>query len=989
MTSKQNIYVFGDTVLGAMAAAYFAKNLPSGDYDITYFEARQKSHSDVLYSSLHADSRNFMRDLQCPEAQFVSQTDAVFSLGEKNSGIGLKTDYINTYSPYGLSLEGIDFLSVMQRLGGKNSLKDWENYNLAASMIRQSKFNPPDAKGRPIISDYSYGYQVDTELFHTLLRDIALDEAVTLRDLKEIKRCYLNKDRHGTIEFQSGEIVKPDLIIDASSHGLFINRDDQWQPSKTLTNMFLNMETKPSSNFENHVIHKVVENGLETQITLQSKTLTLSINENGGGKEYKLGRLQQPWNNNVVQLGNAYGLLPIMGAPLRINQIAIERLFALFPATPNMEAECREYNTLMLRAYDRFKDFQSLWLSRSGFVGEMQFSLSDDAKYRQRLFQARGRLPNFDDDALFQDQWASMFLGQNIWPNNHNPLADSLSDETLKTFSEDYVSIVKSATSQMPNTAEFIKKHASSTVNNAQKEPQGHQSKEQEKTNTMAPNQPLKSVVIAGGGTAGWMTAAALAKTLSGSGTNITVIESDAIGTVGVGEATIPNIATFNAMLGIDEASFMKATQATIKYGIEFVGWSRDGDSYFHPFGQHGHQMAGLSFHHLWYKLHKNGKADRIEAYCATAMAAKHGKACLPARDPNSVMSSLSHAYQFDAGQYASFLRRYAENLGVTRVEGKITDVDLDVESGFIQSLGLENNENIRADLFIDCTGFRALLANKALEVGYEDWSHWLPCNSAQAVSSSKPNDAVPYTRATALKAGWQWRIPLQHRTGNGYVYASDYISDEDVTKTMLENLDGTPLGTPKQLRFTTGRRKKLWHKNCVAIGLSGGFLEPLESTSIYLIQAGISRLMALFPDQGFNEIETAEYNKLMSLEFEQVRDFLILHYVANERHGEPFWDYVRHMPIPDSLQRKIELFKHRGRFFRYDGDLFSETSWVAVFLGQNILPSGYSPLVDSLPEQKIEEALAFLKSEIVENIPRMPSHEEFLSRYCPAPNLN
>ena len=505
----------------------------------------------------------------------------------------------------------------------------------------------------------------------------------------------------------------------------------------------------------------------------------------------------------------------------------------------------------------------------------------------------------------------------------------------------------------------------------------------------MASNQPIKSVVIAGGGTAGWMTAAALARTLGDSGINITLIESEAIGTVGVGEATIPNIATFNAMLGIDEASFMKATQATIKYGIEFVGWTREGDSYFHPFGQHGQAMAGLSFHYLWHKLYKKGKADRIEAYCASAMAAKHGRASLPARDPSSVMSSLSHAYQFDAGRYASFLRQYAESRGVKRVEGKITDVDLDVESGFIQSLALENHQIISADLFIDCTGFRALLANKALEVGYENWSHWLPCDSAQAVGCDKESDAVPYTRATARKAGWQWRIPLQHRTGNGYVYASDYISDEDVTKTLLKNLDGKPVGNPKQLRFTTGKRKTFWNKNCVAIGLSAGFLEPLESTSIYLIQAGISRLMALFPDKGFSDVETREYNKLMSLEFEQVRDFLILHYVANERHGEPFWDYVRHMPIPESLEQKIELFKHRGRFFRYEGDLFTETSWVAVFLGQNILPRGHSPLVDSLPEKKIEEALAFLKTEIVQNIPRMPTHEAFLSQYCPAPDLN
>jgi len=342
----------------------------------------------------------------------------------------------------------------------------------------------------------------------------------------------------------------------------------------------------------------------------------------------------------------------------------------------------------------------------------------------------------------------------------------------------------------------------------------------------MSAASPLKSIVIAGGGTAGWMTAAALSRSLGCENISITLIESEAIGTVGVGEATIPNIASFNAMLGIDEATFMKATQATIKYGIEFVGWSKPEESYFHPFGQHGQAIAGLSFHHLWKKLYDHGAVDRI----------------------------------------------------------------------------------IEADFFIDCTGFRALLSNKALKVGYKDWSKWLPCDSAQAVASQKTSKTMPYTRATARKAGWQWRIPLQHRTGNGYVYASNYIDDQEVTDALLQKLDGEPLGAPKQLRFTTGQRETLWHKNCVAIGLSGGFLEPLESTSIYLIQAGISRLMALFPDQSFNPVERDEYNKLMSLEFEQVRDFLILHYIANEREGEPFWDYLRHMPIPDSLTRKIEL---------------------------------------------------------------------------------
>lgn len=984
MAKKRNIYILGDNVIGAMAAAYVAKNLPSQDFDVTYFEGRSSDNTDALYSSLHADCRELIRDLQFNEAQFVSQTDAVFSLGEINNSVG-NGNYINTYCPYGLSLEGVDFFSVMQKMGQTKSLKDWEAYNLAASMIKQNKFNPPDFKKRPIISDYSYGYQVDPKQLQALLREIAVNEGTTIKDINEVKRYDFDENQQAVIELQTGEIKQPDLIIDALSNPTFLELSDHWKSSSYLDRIYLNTEKISSSAFKNHVQHTVSENRLETQISLQSKSLALSISKTGSGTEVQLGHIEQPWLNNIVHLNKAYSFLPTLGAPFRLNRLAIKRLLALFPANSNMDAERNEYNSLMSRACKRFDDFQSLWLRGSGFKLKHQNALSEDALYRLKLFQARARLPNFDDDHLFQDQWQSLFLGQGIWPEHQTPLANDLSGATIKQFSEEFRAIVKSVTAKMPTTSEYIQKHAATVkLDNSKIENEEHT-----KTKNMTSNDPIKSVIIAGGGTAGWMAAAALARTLGKSGIKITLVESDSIGTVGVGEATIPNIATFNAMLGIDEAEFMKATQATIKYGIEFSGWTRKGDSYFHPFGQHGFAMAGTSFHHIWHKLHKQGKASRIENYCASAMAAKHGKAGLPPRDPNSVMSALSHAYQFDSGQYAKFLRQYAEERGVERVEGKITDIDLGVESGFIESLVLDNDQTLKADFFIDCTGFRALLINKAMGIDYEDWSHWLPCDSAQAVSCHKTQDAVPYTRATARKAGWQWRIPLQHRTGNGYVYASDYISDEEATQTLLNHLDGEAFGNPKQLRFKTGMRQKLWHKNCVAIGLSSGFLEPLESTSIYLIQAGISRLLALFPDQGFNEVETAEYNKIMSIEFEQVRDFLILHYVANERHGEPFWDYVRNMPIPDSLKQKIDLFKHRGRFFRYDGDLFTETSWVAVFLGQNITPNAYSQVVDGLPEAQIEQTLASIKSEIARNIPNMPTHEEFLSRYCPAPDLH
>lgn len=500
---------------------------------------------------------------------------------------------------------------------------------------------------------------------------------------------------------------------------------------------------------------------------------------------------------------------------------------------------------------------------------------------------------------------------------------------------------------------------------------------------------PIKNVVIVGGGTAGWMTAAALARTLNIKTTTVRLIESNEIGTVGVGEATIPNILTFNRMLGIDEREFMAATQATIKYGIEFVNWGKHGERYFHPFGSHGADMEGISFHQYWRRLKSLEPSSRIEDYCITAMAAAAGKSTLPERDPRSVLSRLDYAYQFDAAQYAAYLRRYAEARGITRKEGRVTRVNIRETDGFIQSVTLETGETIAADLFIDCSGFRALLIGQALGVDYVNWSKWLPVNSAVAVQTAKTGPAMPFTRCTAKSAGWQWRIPLQRRTGNGYVYCSDYISDDAAKTSLLADLDSPAAGDVKQLRFTTGRREKLWDKNCVSLGLSAGFLEPLESTSIYLIQAGITKLLALFPDTGFSAVERDEYNKIMATEFEQVRDFLILHYVATEREDEPFWDYVRTMDIPVTLQRKIDLFKGRGRFFRYEGELFTETSWVAVFLGQNILPESYNPLVDNVEETQLRQSLASMKQAISAGVGAMPSHEAFLDKYCPAPQLS
>jgi tryptophan 7-halogenase len=492
-------------------------------------------------------------------------------------------------------------------------------------------------------------------------------------------------------------------------------------------------------------------------------------------------------------------------------------------------------------------------------------------------------------------------------------------------------------------------------------------------------NQPIKQVVIIGGGTAGWMTAAALSNRLSGLDVSIRLVESEEIGTVGVGEATVPHIRFFNATLGIDEADFMRRTQATFKLGIEFRNWGRKGDSYIHPFGVFGEEIGGVAFHHHWARLHHAGGTDPVDVYSVPVMAARMDRFAYPDPDPNALLSTYSYAYQFDAGLYAAYLRWYAEQRGVMRTEGKVVDVARDGESGFITSVTLDNDESIVGELFVDCSGFRGLLIEQVLQTGYDDWSHWLPCDRAVAVPCATAGPLSPYTRATALDAGWVWRIPLQHRVGNGHVYCSAYISDDNAAKAVVDQLESPQLIDPRFLRFTTGKRRKQWSKNVVAIGLAAGFLEPLESTSIHLIQLGIGRLLDLFPDTSWDSMGETEYNRLMDLEYERVRDFLILHYHATERTDTPFWNYVRTMPIPDSLAHKMATFRERGVVVNYRDGMFLDASWIAVYLGQRIVPRHPDPLGAKLSDAALFTQMAQLKDDTVRAATTLPTQADFL----------
>jgi tryptophan halogenase len=507
-------------------------------------------------------------------------------------------------------------------------------------------------------------------------------------------------------------------------------------------------------------------------------------------------------------------------------------------------------------------------------------------------------------------------------------------------------------------------------------------------TKTQVPDQSekshtgLKSIVIVGGGSAGWMAAAALSSLLDPGNINITLIESDKIGTIGVGEATIPDMINFNAMLGINEAEFLKTTHGTFKLGIEFIDWGQKGQSYIHPFGQHGVDMQGLDFHQYWLHSKASGEAARLQDYSLCAAAAQKHKFIRPDPNPRSVLSHIRYAYHIDATLYARYLRDYAQARGVTRIEGKVEDVKLDSESGDIAQLVMENAETVSGDFFFDCTGFRALLTGKTLGTPFTDWRHWLPCDSAQTVASERQGPLLPYTKATAKTAGWQWRIPTQHRTGNGHIYSSQYMNDQEAIEDLMDGLDSPALGDPRKIKFRTGCRQALWTKNCIALGLSAGFLEPLESTSLYLIQMGISRFISLFPAAKTSPIVQAEYNKQMLREFEQVRDFIILHYKATQRDDSEFWNYCRHMSIPDSLSAKLDLFKAAGRIFRYDDELFTKPSWVAVCIGQNLYPDAVDPIVASLPAEKVNHSLASMRGAMAQAVEKMPTHEAFLSRY-------
>ena len=987
-----SVLIAGGGIAGWSIAVALRKRMPELAVAIIDTPPSPNSMIDAV-GALLPSARGYHGDVGIAEADLIRTLGASVRLGTMFDGWAhQRASYVHAYGDCGQSIGAAPFhLHWLCAAARGKAVQPFDGYSPAAAMARAARFMPPPDAGHPM-SGYEYGLQVDPARYRAMLRGYGAHFGVSGHD-GAIAEVRLDPVDGGITEIAlaDGAALSADLYVDATGPERLLHRAlggefEDW--SRWLfVDRFLTGSLPRSG--EPPVLDRVtahtagwlwtggslagtqygfayaaaaVSDGKAARILRGASTLDAV----DAPAVIAPGRVVEPWLRNCVAIGDAAVTCePLEFTALHLAHSAIDRILAKLPATDFAAVELWDYNRETNAEADRVRDFlvahyavadrpsDPLWRAAAAVT------LPDSLAHTLALFAERGRLPIHAEETFSRHSWATMLLGQGMIPRRVDPLAKA----------------VPRATGGGHDGAASRFDHRCGRAAS----PRRCLSAPYSRWSPPMTDHRIRRVVIVGGGTAGWMAAAMCSRLLDRASVSITLVESEEIGIVGVGEATIPPITTFNTMLGLGENQFMEATEATFKVGIEFVNWGHIGERYIHPFGQFGQDLHGVPFHQLFMREREFGGQSSFFDYSICVRAAESGKFARAAPGAKSQIRDLVYAFHFDAVLYGRYLRRYAEANGVHRIEGRIVDAPLDGETGNVASVTLTDGSSIEGDLFLDCSGFRGLLIEQALKTGYEDWGHWLPCDSAVAVPSANVGPLPPYTRSTAHSAGWQWRVPLRHRTGNGHVYSSKHISDDEATATLLSTIPGDPMADPRILRFTAGRRKLAWNKNVIALGLAGGFVEPLESTSIHLVQAGLLRLNALFPDKRFDPTERDEYNRMMQQQFEDVRDFIILHYHATHRDDSSFWNHVRTMDIPASLQARLALWDGKGRCFREGYELFTLPSWTAVLLGQGRYPSGYDPMANALDERKVAAWMEQVRLGIGQTVDQLPTHEAFI----------
>ena len=995
----RSVLIVGGGTAGWMTASILSRFFAADRLAITVVESEEIGIVGVGEATVPL-MQIFNRLLGIDERDFLKATNGTYKLGiEFRDWAEIGDSFFHGFGDYGSDIRKVPphhYWLKLRQLGDPTPI---DEYSMPCAIARRGRFAIAPTDPSNPASHFKHAFHFDAGLYGRFLRGNAEGRGVTRVEGKIVHVAVRGED--GFIDhltLADGRELGADLFIDCSGfRGLLIEQalatgyDDwtRWLPCDSAVAV-------PSENVgapKPCTVSTARTAGWQWRIPLQHRTgnghvyssafmsdddardILLANLEGRPLAEprqlrFTAGRRKRAWNRNCVAIGLAAGFMePLESTSIQLIQTGAVRLVDFMADRSFDPAVAAEYNRLTANEYERIRDFLILHycLTRrtdSEFWKHCSaMELPDTLNHKIETFAATGKVP------LYSDELSGAELGGDL--HRQSPRAEALSCAGRRFAPRSAQKGIRRASG---GNRTDRRKHAEPPI--------VHRALLH---GARGMTEPIRSVVIAGGGTAGWMAAAALSKALGPHQLKITLIESEEIGIVGVGEATIPAIQLFNKVLEIDEDEFVRKTQGSFKLGIEFIDWLRPGHRYFHPFGRQGDDFGVTPFHQQWLRARSFGYDVPLSEFSLNSVAAMACKFDRPARDKPPVFATFGYAYHCDASLYAKYLRAYAEQRGVERIEGKIADVIVRGEDGFIDSLKMEDRRIVEGELFIDCTGFRALLIGGALNVSYEDWSRWLPCDRAIAVPTERIEEPLPYTRSTARSAGWQWRIPLQHRTGNGYVYCSQYISDEDARAELLANLDAPPLVDPRQLRFTTGRRAEQWHKNCVSLGLASGFLEPLESTSIHLIQTGITKLVSLFPDRRFEPLTIAEYNRQAGEEMDSIRDFLVLHYNATERTGMPFWDYCRTMEVPDTLAYKIELFRRTGRLAQPSYDVFHLASWLAVMMGQGIEPEAYDPMVNAVPPQEAARVLSGMRSVIAQTVGAMPTHQQFIDRHCRA----